>query len=92
MNVDNLRAYSVKAAAELMGCTPRHLYKLIEAKEIAAFPIGKRGLRIRRQEIDRWQSEKERRHTGMGTAPSAGAATSGLSTSALKALSGSGLN
>jgi excisionase family DNA binding protein len=92
MNTDNLRAYSVKAAAELMGCSSRHLYKLIKAKEIAAFPIGKRGFRIRALEIDRWLSEKERNHTGTVTAPSAGAAASGLSTSALKALSGSGLN
>ena len=90
--MNDLRAYTIKAAAELMGCSSRHLYKLIEAKEIAAFPIGERGLRIRAQEIDRWQREKEKSHTGTATAPSASAATSGLSTSALKALSGSGLN
>jgi len=89
---DHLQAFSVKAAAALIGCSTKHLYKLIKAKEIAAFPIGERGLRIRAMEIDRWQSEKQRRHTETETAPSAGGAANGLSTSALKALSGSGLN
>jgi excisionase family DNA binding protein len=89
---DPLRAYSVKAAAELIGCSPKHLYKLIDAKEIAAFTIGVRGLRIRAQEIDRWQREKEKKHTGTETASSDAGATNGLSTSELKALSARGLN
>ena len=55
-----LRAYRIKEAAELVGCTPRHLYKLIGAGEIAAFAIGKRGLRIRAQEIDRFKIEGRR--------------------------------
>jgi excisionase family DNA binding protein len=58
MGEAGLQAYSVKRAALLMGCTPRHVYNLIEAGELEAFLIGKRGMRVRAAEIDRWQRSK----------------------------------
>ena len=44
-----LQSYSAKRVAELLCCSTRHVYKLIEAGELAAFMIGTRGLRIRRE-------------------------------------------
>ena len=56
-----LQAYTPKTVAEFLGCSPRHVYKLIAAGEIAAFAIGRRGLRIRAAELARWQAAKEGR-------------------------------
>lgn len=62
--INPLQAYSVKKAAEIMGCTPRHVYALIEEGQIEAFLIGKKGMRVRAVEIQRWQeSKKVRRST-----------------------------
>lgn len=55
--MSDLRAYTVKAAAELMGITPRQVYRLIEEGQIDYFTIGLKGggKRIRAAEIERWQ-------------------------------------
>jgi len=55
MFVTDLRAYSIKTAAELMGCYEPGLYKLVREGHVSHFKIGltgRRGIRIRHVELD----------------------------------------
>ena len=68
---ESLRAYSVKEAAKLMGCSTKAVYSLLDAKQLAYFTLGMSGRckRIRAEEIERWQRSG-------GTSPTSAMATS----------------
>lgn len=55
------RAYTVKRLATDWGCSARTIYSLIDAGDLVAFSIGKRGLRISEDEVQRWQNANSRR-------------------------------
>lgn len=82
------RAYSVKRLAELWGCSPKQVYNLIDQGKLRAFSIGKRGLRVTVEEVERCERERELSRTGTATSSSAGGGKPGLPTYAMKILAG----
>jgi excisionase family DNA binding protein len=82
------RAYNVETLAEHLRCSRRTVYNLIKTGKIRAFKIGKRGLRITPEEVERWQKESTQSDTGSGTSLSGGEKGSRLPTSTIRALVG----
>jgi excisionase family DNA binding protein len=58
------RAYTVETLAEHLQCSRRAVYNLLKAGKIRPFKIGKRGLRIAPEEVERWQRESTESATG----------------------------
>jgi excisionase family DNA binding protein len=46
------RGYSVREVAEMIGVTPRTVYKLVASGEVRSFRIG-RAIRVRAEDVDR---------------------------------------
>jgi len=82
------RVYTVESLAEHLKCSKRTIYNLINTGKIRPFRIGKRGLRITAEEVERWQRESTQSDTGSGTSHSGGEKGSRLPTSTIRALVG----
>src|SRR5262245_7790273 len=67
------RVYNVESLAQHLRCSKRTIYNLIKAGEIRPFKIGKRGLRIAPEEVERWQRESTASATGSATSALGGA-------------------
>ena len=80
--------YSVKSLAQRWECSTRHVYDLISEGEITTFCLGKnkRGLRIRWEEVKRWESARESRTETENTLLVSERAARPLPVSALKAV------
>lgn len=85
-NLDRPRAYSVKRLSQLWDCSPKHIYNLIDEGKLRAFSIGRRGLRVSVDEVERWERENGLSRTETAITSSADEATGGLPTYAMKAL------
>ena len=48
-------AHSVKQVAQRWNCSERTIYKMIERKELLAFKVGGKLLRVTDREIERWE-------------------------------------
>jgi len=53
------RLLRASEAAQKLGITVVHLYRLRKAGEITALKIGNRGLRFSEEEIERWLESKQ---------------------------------
>jgi excisionase family DNA binding protein len=49
--------YSPKMLAERWGCTRQFVHKLIREKKLPAFRIGEKLLRIRAEEVHKWEAQ-----------------------------------
>ena len=49
------RPYSVKTLAERWGCSGRHVYDMIKQGKITPFRIGVHHIRIRAEEVERYE-------------------------------------
>lgn len=82
----DLKAYSVKEAALLLGCSTKAVYNLLEAKQLDYFTLGMSGRckRIRAAEIERWQRDGGTSPTRTTASASVSGLNPGFSTSQLK--------
>ena len=83
-----MKPFTVGSLAEHLECSTGTIYNLINAGELVAFKVGKRrGWRIARVEVERWQNEKGKVEAhGLETSPSDDEVNSTLPTAQLKAL------
>lgn len=58
MSIRQLQAYTVKDLAQAFNISRSQVYKLARTGELRTFAIGKRGLRISAEEVEKWQSGK----------------------------------
>jgi excisionase family DNA binding protein len=80
---DMPKAFSVKTLAERWDCSTRLIYQLIDDGELKAFPLGKRGLRICADEVNRCESLIAK-SSNIEDSDSADEATPTLPTTAMK--------
>jgi excisionase family DNA binding protein len=57
---DNLQLLHVNEAAELLGCSRRHVYTLIAADKLRAVKLSTRATRIARTELERFIAKNTR--------------------------------
>ena len=50
------RPFTVQELAERWSCAPESVYVLIRSKRLAAFTIGGKLLRVRPEEVERWEN------------------------------------
>ena len=86
--MSDLKAYSVKEAALLLGCSTKQVYNLLDAGQLDYFTLGMSGRckRIRAQEIERWQRDGGTSHTSATATSSEKEAPTGLSTVEARAI------
>jgi excisionase family DNA binding protein len=71
--VSQRRAYTVQTLAAEWQCSSRQVYSLIQLGSLRSFKIGKRGLRISPEEVQRWVREHEEASTATEARPDGGA-------------------